>query len=89
MPQSIRLIRGVIFVAMGLVLAVFIGPTLAISWVIPANQIDFTTGVMQAFQRLFTHFGLGFGVPLIAIALAVGALAGLIFWLDGPSQGCC
>jgi glutamate:GABA antiporter len=76
-----------IFLAMALVLAVFIGPTLAISWVIPANQISFTAGVMQAFNSLFTHFGLGFAVPLIAIALAVGALAGMITWLDGPSDG--
>ncbi|MBV9379163.1 MAG: hypothetical protein JO242_00640 [Streptosporangiaceae bacterium] len=56
-----------IFLAMALVLAVFIGPTLAIAWVIPANQISFTAGVMQAFQSLFTHFGAGFAVPLIAI----------------------
>ncbi len=76
-----------IFVAMALVLAVFIGPTLAISWVIPSAQISFTAGVMQAFQSLFTHFGAGFAVPLIAIALAVGALAGMIAWLDGPSVG--
>jgi amino acid transporter len=76
-----------IFLAMGLVLAVFIGPTLAISWVIPSTQISFTAGVMQAFNSLFTHFGLTFAVPLIAIALAVGALAGMICWLDGPSEG--
>jgi amino acid transporter len=76
-----------IFLAMGLVLAVFIGPTLAISWVIPPTQISFTAGVMQAFNSLFTHFGLTFAVPLIAIALAVGALAGMISWLDGPSEG--
>ena len=67
-----------IFLAMALVLAVFIGPTLAIAWVIPAGQISFTTGVMQAFDSLFDHFGVGFAVPLIAIALAVGALAGMI-----------
>ena len=76
-----------IFLAMALVLAVFIGPTLAIAWVIPAGQISFTTGVMQAFQSLFTHFGAGFAVAVIAIALAVGALAGMIAWLDGPSEG--
>jgi glutamate:GABA antiporter len=76
-----------IFTAMALVLAVFILPTLAISWVIPAHQISFTAGVMQAFNRLLTHFGLAFAVPLIAIALAVGALAGMITWLDGPSEG--
>jgi amino acid transporter len=72
---------------MALVLAVFIGPTLAISWVIPSARISFTVGVMQAFNSLFSHFGLGWAVPLIAIALAVGALAGMISWLDGPSEG--
>jgi glutamate:GABA antiporter len=76
-----------IFLAMGLVLAVFIVPTLAISWVIPAHRISFTAGVMQAFNSLLTHFGLAFTVPLIAIALAVGALAGMLTWLDGPSEG--
>jgi amino acid transporter len=76
-----------IFVAMVLVLAVFIGPTLAISWVIPAQRISFTAGVMQAFSSLLGHFGVEFGVPLLAIALAVGALAGMLAWLDGPSEG--
>jgi len=76
-----------IFVATALVLLIFIGPTLAISWVIPAQQISFTAGVMQAFNSLLGHFGLAFGVPLLAIALVVGALAGMMAWLDGPSEG--
>jgi glutamate:GABA antiporter len=76
-----------IFLALGLCLAVFIFPTLAISWVVPSRQISFTAGVMQAFNRLLTHFGLAFGVPVIAIALAAGALAGILAWLDGPSEG--
>ena len=77
-----------IFVAMALVLAVFVGPTLAISWVIPSAKISFTVGVMQAFSSLFNRFGLGFAVPVIAIALAVGALAGTISWLDGRPRAC-
>ena len=76
-----------IFLATGLVLAVYIFPTLAISWVVPAHQISFTVGVMQAFKSLLAHFGLGFALPLIAIALAVGALAGMLSWMDGPSEG--
>ena len=76
-----------IFLAMGLVLAVFILPTLAIAWVIPSGQISLTAGVMQAFDSLLTHFGTSFAVPVIAIALAVGALAGMLAWLDGPSEG--
>ncbi len=76
-----------IFLAMALVLAIFILPTLAIAWVIPENKISFTAGVMQAFNSLFVHFGIKFAVPLIAIALAIGALAGMMAWLDGPSEG--
>ena len=76
-----------IFLAIALVLAVFILPTLAISWVIPSSQISFTAGVMQAFNQLFDHFHLGFAVPVIALALAVGALAGMMSWLGGPSEG--
>jgi len=76
-----------IFLAMALVLAVFILPTLAISWVIPSQRISFTAGVMQAFDALFHHFGIGFAVPVIALALAIGALAGMMSWLGGPSEG--
>jgi glutamate:GABA antiporter len=65
------------FVAMALVLAVFIFPTLAIALVIPAHHISFTAGVMHAFDSFMTHLGIGFAAPVIAIALAVGALAGM------------
>jgi glutamate:GABA antiporter len=76
-----------IFLAMALVLAIFILPTLAIAWVVPSHEISFTTGVMQAFNSLLTQLGVSFVVPLVAIALAVGALAGMISWLGGPSEG--
>jgi glutamate:GABA antiporter len=76
-----------IFVALGLCLTVFIFPTLAIAWVVPSGQLSFTAGVMQAFNRLLTNFGAGWGVPVVAIALAAGALAGMLAWLDGPSEG--
>jgi amino acid transporter len=42
---------------------------------------------MQAFDSLLHHFDLGFTVPVVAVALAVGALAGMMAWLDGPSEG--
>jgi hypothetical protein len=34
------------------------------------------------------HIGVGVAVTVIAIALAVGALAGMMSWLDGSSEGC-
>jgi amino acid transporter len=75
------------FLATAVVLGVFILPTLAISWVIPTRQISLTAGVMQAFDSLLRHFHLAFAVPVVAVALAVGALAGMMAWLDGPAEG--
>ena len=41
------------FFACGLVLMIFILPALAISWVIPAQELSLTAGVMQAFDAFF------------------------------------
>ena len=46
------------FLAMGLVLLIFILPALAISWVVPAEELCLTAGVMQAFDAVFAQFSL-------------------------------
>ena len=76
-----------IFLAMILVLAVFIVPALVISWVVPAAQISLTAGVMQAFSAFFANFGLNWLVPLTALAMVVAMLSGMMSWLAGPSKG--
>ena len=76
-----------IFLAMILVLCIFIFPALAISWVIPSQQISLTAGVMQAFTAIFAHFSLSWAVPLIALALIIANMSGMISWLAGPSKG--
>src|SRR5215475_11411930 len=53
-----------IFLAMGLVLMIFILPALAISWVIPSNQLSLTAGVMQAFDAFFAQFNIQKLVPI-------------------------
>src|SRR5690242_21716020 len=45
------------FLAMGMVLLIFILPALAISWIVPADQLSLTAGVMQAFDAMFAQFG--------------------------------
>src|SRR5512133_2665921 len=54
-----------IFLAMGLVLGIFILPALAISWVVPAGELSLTAGVMQAFDAVFAEFGSQWLTPLI------------------------
>ena len=66
------------FFAMGLVLLIFILPALAISWVVPAQQLSLTAGVMQAFSAFFGYFGIERLVPIVAIALVCASLGGML-----------
>ena len=68
-------------------LTIFILPTLAISWVIPAQQLSLTAGVMQAFSGFFGYFGVSFLVPIVAIMLVIASTSGMLAWLAGPSKG--
>jgi glutamate:GABA antiporter len=76
-----------IFLAMGLVLLIFILPALAISWVVPAEQLSLTAGVMQAFDPVFAEFGSQWLTPIIGIMLVTASLGGMLTWLAGPSRG--
>ncbi|GAB3061843.1 APC family permease [Intrasporangium mesophilum] len=76
-----------IFLAMGLVLAIFILPALAISWIVPADQLSLTAGVMQAFDAVFANFGAQWLTPILGIMLVAASLGGMLTWLAGPSKG--
>jgi glutamate:GABA antiporter len=75
------------FLAMGMVLLIFILPALAISWVVPAEQLSLTAGVMQAFDAVFANFGWQVLTPFIGIMLVAASLGGMLTWLAGPSKG--
>jgi amino acid transporter len=76
-----------ILLAVILILLVFIPPTLSISIAVPSQDISLTAGVMQAFRTLLDHFSLNFLEPVVAIALVVASISGLLDWLAGPSTG--
>ncbi|WP_084477514.1 APC family permease [Actinokineospora enzanensis] len=75
------------FLAMGLVLVIFILPALAISWVVPGDELSLTAGVMQAFDSVLGKFGWQWLTPVIGILLVTASLGGMLTWLAGPSRG--
>ncbi|GAA4547446.1 APC family permease [Amycolatopsis samaneae] len=75
------------FLAMGLVLVIFVLPALAISWVVPAEQLSLTAGVMQAFDAVFAQFGGQWLTPVVGVLLVAASLGGMVTWLAGPSKG--
>jgi amino acid transporter len=74
------------FLALILVLVILILPPLAISWVVPADQISLTAGVMQAVSVVFANFGLSWLVPIVGLGIVCASLAGFVTWLSGPSK---
>ena len=76
-----------VFLAMGLVLLIFILPALAISWIVPADQLSLTAGVMQAFDAVLAVFNVQWLTPIIGLALVAASLGGMLTWLAGPSKG--
>jgi amino acid transporter len=75
------------FLACGLVLLIFILPALAISWVVPADELSLTAGVMQAFDAVFANFGVQWLTPILGLMLIMASLGGMLTWLAGPSKG--
>ena len=75
------------FVSIPMVLAIFILPALAISWIVPRQTLSLTAGVMQAFDAVFAHFGMQWMTPVMAMALICASLGGFFAWLAGPSKG--
>lgn len=73
--------------ACGLILAIFIPPTLAISVGVPANSIHLTAGVMQAFDVFFAHLNIVWFTKILCVFIVVGILAGVVNWIAGPSRG--
>jgi amino acid transporter len=75
------------FLAMGLVLLIFILPALAIAWIVPAEELSLTAGVMQAFDAVLANFGAQWLTPIFGIMLVSASLGGMLTWLAGPSKG--
>jgi amino acid transporter len=61
--------------------------TLAIAFVIPANELSLAAGVMQAIQYFFTALGIPQAVAPMAVLITIGGVVSLAAWLIGPALG--
>lgn len=75
------------FLAAGIILAISILGSLAISAVIPKENISLVSGTMQSFQYFFDVVNLPWLTPVLSACLLIGGLALLNTWLIGPSRG--
>lgn len=77
---------AILIAALGTV-AIFVLGTLAIAFVIPQAKINLTQSLLVTYFDMFAWAHIAWLGPIMAIALAVGVLAGVVTWVAGPSSG--
>ena len=76
-----------ILVAVLITLVLFMLGSLAIAFVVPKADISLTAGIMEAYEAFFKEFNMAWAVPITGLLLIVGATAGVVVWIAGPSKG--
>lgn len=76
-----------IFLSALIILATSIFGSLAISIVVPKNEISLVAGIMQAFSAFFAAYNVSWMTPIAAALIAFGAIATVSTWIVGPSKG--
>lgn len=78
--------RAVLYSIVLILVTLLLG-SLAISLVVPVNQLNIIAGLLQAFRVFFAAFHMQWVMPIISILIIVGALGGAAAWMLGPSKG--
>ncbi|MBN2478062.1 amino acid permease [Candidatus Micrarchaeota archaeon] len=76
-----------IFISVILILAITVLGSLAISVVVPKQDIILTAGIMEAFSTFFSAYDLQWITPIIAILISAGSVGMVSTWMVGPSKG--
>lgn len=71
-----------IIILLSLVLA-----SLAVAIVVPPNQLNLVTGLLDAFGMFFSAFHMEWLMPVIAILIVIGVIGGVGAWIIGPAKG--
>lgn len=76
------LLISVIIILSSLILA-----SLAVAIVVPAQELNNLSGIMQAFTLFSSEFHVSWLNPLIAGAILIGGVCAVATWIIGPTKG--
>jgi amino acid transporter len=61
--------------------------SLIVGMILPVQNLVLTAGLMQTYETMFSWFGLGWMVPVIAVLIAIGSIGKITTWVLGPVRG--
>ncbi len=76
-----------IFLAALITLIISMLGSLSIAIVIPTDQINLVSGVVQTFSYFLQSYHLSSFLPIVALLLVIGAVAEVNSWIIGPIKG--
>lgn len=79
-PKAVLIATTFIFLSMTL-------GSLSIAFVLPSQEINLISGVMQLFSNFFRGFGLEWLTPVMTLLIVIGSTGTMINWLISPAKG--
>jgi amino acid transporter len=76
-----------VFLASIFIFCTLLFGSLAIAFVLPAEDINLIAGVVQVSQHFFEAFGIGWLAPIFTLLIVIGSTGTLINWLISPAKG--
>jgi amino acid transporter len=70
-----------------IVFVIFTLGAFAVAAIMPYNDINLESGLIQAFQKALGQMGISWCIPLVGLLVMFGALASVTSWIVGPSRG--
>lgn len=61
--------------------------SLAIAYILPRDDINLVSGVMQVFTSFFSRFHMAWMIPCLTILILLGSIGSIINWLISPAKG--
>lgn len=75
------------FISATIIIVIYMLGALSIAMVIPKNELNLSSGTMQAMQRFFQVLHMPWATPCFALLTVIGGMALLNTWILGPSKG--
>jgi len=76
-----------LFWSVGLVLLTLILGSLAIAFIVPAQQLSILTGLTDTYVIFFHNYHLEFLAPIMVALIIIGSLCSVSTWAIGPTRG--
>lgn len=76
-----------LFISGIVIVVTLVCASLAITIVVPAQQLNLVSGLIDSFAIFFKAYHMNWFIPIIAVMIIAGSISGVSAWTLGPARG--